>query len=158
MAAKKRRRKGDNTPRAAIQAARSPQQQGVLEQWSYSEQTIISGPLPDPEALAKYEEIHPGTAERLIVMAEKQGDHRREIEKQAIEAANNRAGTSLWLGWILALATIAAGTVIILNGYEVQGFALLIAEVVALVGAFVYGRIEQRRERIQKAAALQLRR
>lgn len=36
-----------------------------------SEQHVYSGPLPEPEALAKYDQIVPGAAERILTMAEK---------------------------------------------------------------------------------------
>ena len=33
---------------------------------------MYSGPIPPPEALARYEEIQPGAADRILKMAEKQ--------------------------------------------------------------------------------------
>ena len=37
----------------------------------------FSGPLPPPEVLEHYERIAPGTAERLLAMAESQSAHRQ---------------------------------------------------------------------------------
>ena len=44
-------------------------------------QSSFSGPLPPPQILEKYESIVPGSADRIIGMAEKQSEHRRSIEK-----------------------------------------------------------------------------
>lgn len=44
----------------------------------------FSGPLPHPEDLAKYEQILPGAADRLIRMAEQQAAHRQNLEKAVI--------------------------------------------------------------------------
>lgn len=40
-----------------------------------------SGPLPDPEDFKKYEEVLPGSANRIMEMAEKNQTHRIELEK-----------------------------------------------------------------------------
>lgn len=42
------------------------------------------GPLPPPEILQGYEAAFPGAAERILRMAEDQGAHRRDMEKQAL--------------------------------------------------------------------------
>lgn len=43
-----------------------------------------SGPLPDPATLERYDLLVPGTAERIIRMAEEQSAHRREFYKKEI--------------------------------------------------------------------------
>lgn len=43
-----------------------------------------SGPLPDPSTLAAYERMHPGTAERIIQMAERQQSHRMQLESDQL--------------------------------------------------------------------------
>ena len=45
---------------------------------------MYSGPIPPPEALARYEEIQPGAADRILKMAEKQQEHRMALETKAI--------------------------------------------------------------------------
>ncbi|MGV3095483.1 DUF2335 domain-containing protein [Staphylococcus borealis] len=39
-----------------------------------------SGPLPDPEDFKKYEEVLPGSANRIMEMAEKNQQHRMNLE------------------------------------------------------------------------------
>jgi uncharacterized membrane protein len=44
----------------------------------------FSGPLPHPEDLAKYEQVLPGAADRIIRMAEQQAAHRQNLERAVI--------------------------------------------------------------------------
>ncbi len=45
---------------------------------------MTSGPLPAPEQLAKYDEVVPGAADRIIAMAESNQTHRQENESKII--------------------------------------------------------------------------
>ena len=49
---------------------------------SITAQQYYSGPIPPPESLAKYNDIHPGLAERIITMAESEAIHRRKMESR----------------------------------------------------------------------------
>ncbi|MCD4823919.1 MAG: DUF2335 domain-containing protein [Phycisphaerae bacterium] len=50
------------------------------------EHHLFAGPLPPPVILDQYNNIIPDGAERIMVMAENQSLHRRQLEKQALEA------------------------------------------------------------------------
>ncbi|WP_274065417.1 DUF2335 domain-containing protein [Xylella fastidiosa] len=45
------------------------------------------GPLPAPDQLARFDEIVPGAAERIIKMAEQEGEHSRGIRRFAMKAS-----------------------------------------------------------------------
>ncbi len=45
-----------------------------------------SGPLPLPSTFAKYDEILPGAAERILALAEAQAAHRRDMEMQRLQS------------------------------------------------------------------------
>jgi uncharacterized membrane protein len=45
-----------------------------------------SGPVMPPEYAEHYEVIIPGSAERILIMAEKQANHRMEMEQKAVDA------------------------------------------------------------------------
>lgn len=45
-----------------------------------------SGPLPSPDYFRQYNEILPGAAERILLMAERQSDHRRLMQQKALDA------------------------------------------------------------------------
>lgn len=81
-----------------------------------------SGPIPSPDVLAKYEQMLPGTAERIIRMAETQQSHNHTLERRQLEAdiqhrnemlaaqktAINSTTLSDALGQILGFALAAA--------------------------------------------------
>ena len=69
----------------------------------------FSGPFPHPEILNKYNAVIPNGAERIMVMAEKQQNHRISLEKFVLENDARRADFGLILGFILALLVVGGG-------------------------------------------------
>jgi uncharacterized membrane protein len=109
-------------------------------------QEIFSGPLPDPSTLKEYEELLPGSAERVIDMAERAIVHHQEMEAKQVEndAISNREAWSrsrlgAILGCIVALAFAGVSLGFVLAGHPTAGAVLGSLEVAALVGAFMYG-------------------
>ncbi|HEV2754327.1 MAG TPA: DUF2335 domain-containing protein [Actinomycetota bacterium] len=152
-----KKKKGNNTPRHLRQQHPQQTEQAMrtLMQAGYSvtQEVYRSGPLPDPDELAKYEQAHPGAAKWIFDQAAIQGQHRRDLEKRNLEAAIKRSSIGMWLGFVLSVAVVAAGFVLLLRGREVWGFATMISALVALAGVFVYGRWSQSRERLRKLGA-----
>ena len=56
------------------------------------------------------------------------------------------------MGFIISLVVIGVGTGIILSGHTWEGTTIMGVDVVSLAGVFVYGRYEQRQERVAKDA------
>ena len=110
-----------------------------------------SGPTPHPEHLRQYEEIAPGSAQQMIDMAHDQARHRQHLEKVVVEGNDKRATHGLYLGWFIAVVVLAFGFVLVLQGRNLAGFITLIAEAATLAGVFVFGRLQQKKERIAKA-------
>ncbi|MGC4033697.1 MAG: DUF2335 domain-containing protein [Tepidisphaeraceae bacterium] len=46
-----------------------------------------SGPIPSPEAMKEYDSLCPGLANRIFEEAAKESQHRRDLEKTALEAS-----------------------------------------------------------------------
>ena len=111
------------------------------------------GPLPPPGTLAQYNEIIPNGAERIMVMAEEQSKHRRELEKIALKTDSRNSFLGVLSAFILGLATIIAGAIVILRGYSWPGALLGSAGLVGLVSVFIYGTKQRRQERESKAKA-----
>ena len=63
-----------------------------------------SGPLPPPDVMARYNDIVPGAAERILGMAENQTSHRIDIEKIAVRGDQTRSFWGLIFGFIISLA------------------------------------------------------
>lgn len=101
--------------------------------------TSFSGPLPPPQILEEYDRIAPGSATRIIAMAEKQADHRRRLETQIVSSdiANSRVG--LFCGLAIGIGGLAAGTIIAIKGNPQAGVGMGFLTLGSLVSVFVYG-------------------
>lgn len=119
-------------------------------------QASFSGPLPHPDILRGYNHVVSGAAERILVMAEEQARHRQSLERTVIEGGSRRANLGLWLGFILSIVVLALSAALIVNGYELAGTVIGSIDLVSLATVFVVGRIDQRKERIEKAGQEQL--
>ena len=51
----------------------------------------FSGPIPHPTILKGYEEVLLGSADRILSMTEKEGEHRRKIETELVKNDNIRS-------------------------------------------------------------------
>ncbi len=107
----------------------------------------FSGPLPDPETLAKYEQMIPGVAERLVHAFESEIAHRRKIELDSFQARSADAkyerrieARGQWLGFVIGLAGLGVGLAALLKGAPVTGGMLGGSTLAALVYVFVVGR------------------
>lgn len=100
-----------------------------------------SGPIPHPEHLSQYERILPGSADRLIKMAENQASHRQNSEKKIIDFEIKNKSRGQIFGFILAVLGIFGGFVLVLCDKDVIGMSSLFGSVAILVGAFIYGKI-----------------
>lgn len=110
------------------------------------------GPVAPAQQAAAWEQVLPGSADRILKMAEEQQKHRHHLERTSVEGAARRAWWGLWLGFVISLVVLGIGTGIILSGHTWEGTTIMGVDVVALAGVFVYGRREQRKERETKDA------
>lgn len=68
---------------------------------AFEEERSFSGPLPPPEYLDAYEKTLPGAPDRILVMAEKQVDHRIDVEKTIVKKKFNQSTLGQIIGAIL---------------------------------------------------------
>jgi uncharacterized membrane protein len=114
----------------------------------------FSGPLPPPEALERYNQILPGSAERLIAMAESQHSHRQELEKHVIHSNVSAQRLGTILGFIVAMTVIIGGVYLVHEGKSGEGLAAILTALAALVGVFVYSKYEQQKDLARKTQGL----
>jgi len=105
------------------------------------------GPVPPAASLAQYDEVVPGAAERIIAMAEQEAVHRQLMEKKVIESdiLNSRKGLNY--GIIIGLTAVIGGCACVMTGHDVSGSIIGGTGLTGLVGVFVYGSRERRKER-----------
>lgn len=109
-----------------------------------------SGPLPSASELARYNDLIPNGAERIMVMAEKQLDHRVQIETTVINSEQKQATRGQIFGFLLVGALIVAGTVLGLHGQSIPAAAVFTTTILSVAGAFVLGRKAQERNLDEK--------
>lgn len=96
----------------------------------------FAGPLPPPGLLLEYEQAMPGLAERIVLMAENEGNHRRAVENRLIRLSE----WGLFTGFILSLVAIGGGLFLVWTGKGLEGLAPLILSIVGIVTIFVLRR------------------
>jgi uncharacterized membrane protein len=118
------------------------------------EAELFEGPLPPPQALAEYDRICPGSASRLLAMAEAQSQHRQELEKHFVVSNCRSQDRGPILGFILAAGVIVIGGYLILQGKELTGLTALVAALAAIVVPFIYGKRAQKEKLAEKRKEL----
>jgi uncharacterized membrane protein len=118
------------------------QHQAVVSAWH--------GPLPSPADLAQFEQVLPGMADRIMTMAEAQGQHRREIESRAVTTAIRTQYIGVCFGFVTAMVAIGGGIYLIASGFQTTGLVSILATLVGLVSAFVFGRQRLQGDRASK--------
>ncbi len=114
---------------------------------------FFSGPLPPPEILKRFNDIVPGSAERIIKMAEAQFEHRTDLEKKVINSDISRSKWGQILGFIIAIAGLIVAALISIYGSQLAGGIIGVGTLASLVGVFMYGsktRVKEREEKSQK--------
>lgn len=107
-----------------------------------------AGPLPPPAVLKQYDDIVPGAADRILTMAESQSRHRRDLETKVINADTRNARLGLIFGFLIGMTGVVGGIVVILGGQgQILGGFISVGALAALVGVFVYGSTQRRKER-----------
>ena len=111
---------------------------------------FFSGPLPPPEVLTGYNDAFPGAAERIVAMAESQSQHRQTIEKRVVDSNCRNELAGLIVGSILSAIAIVGGIYLAAHDKPLSGFGVILTDVVALAGIFIYNRQAQIKERADK--------
>jgi uncharacterized membrane protein len=106
----------------------------------------FSGPLPPSEILRKYDELLPGSAERIIAMVEKQGAHRQGLESEVVKSNCKNERLGMIFGLIICVMAIVAGIYAVKMGKEGFGIAAIISALAAPMAVFIYGKSRQKKD------------
>lgn len=127
---------GDQTSDSRVPAAFSEEGIEYIQQL-LSIEMRWEGPLPPPAALAAFEQIHPGMAERIVAMVEKEQAHRQSAQRTALRAEVASTLGGLVSGFVLAVLLILVSAYLILEGHDWAGSTLGSGTIVSLVAVFV---------------------
>ena len=123
-----------------------------VEITSVSRRITWRAPIPQPDAMERYDRLLPGAAERILRRWEKQSDHRMYVEKTRVESDSRRSDVGLIFAFILSLLIISLGAYAVIWGNPWVGVAVIGINIAGLAGVFVYGTNSRRRERERKAS------
>lgn len=101
------------------------------------------GPLPDPETLERYSEIIPDGANRVMDMAEKQQNHKINIENKIVTGQLQQSNLGQIFAFIIGMSFLGGGVYCIINGHEWGGSIIGVGGLTSLVTAFIQGKKQQ---------------
>jgi hypothetical protein len=100
--------------------------------------------------LKAYDELEPGRAAKLLILAEDQARHRMTLETTHLRSDRRRSWAGLGAGFAVAMTALGCGTWLIFLGHDLSGGAVVGVDLLGLVSTFIYGTQSQRTERIEK--------
>ena len=93
-----------------------------------------SGPLPSPQDFAAYKETLPTAPERILVMAEREQEHRHKIENNIIGKKGRENLLGQIFAFLLVLACLGVAAFLSMNNHDVlAGTIITIAAVLASI-------------------------
>ena len=113
------------------------------------------GPIPPSGEFERYEAILPGSANRILAMAERSAAHRHQWEARVldIDEAAVKGGIGLQargqcFAFILGLIVLVLGGYLMATGGEPKwGFTIILLDVLVLAGIFITGKVTEHLER-----------
>lgn len=131
---------------------------GPTTVWQIAQQTITTGPIPSAYEIESYERVLPGSADRILSMAEKNQQRRHESEQSADEvnrllktanaeavlasarasdAASEEARRSQFMAFTIVILFLGCSVTLALLGKEIAASVLGGGVLVALVTTFL---------------------
>lgn len=110
------------------------------------EATSFSGPIPPPEILSGYNDVVQNGAERIINMAEKQSNHRMQLEDHAIKEELKQSRLGQIFGFTLGLVGMGLATTLAILGHEAIAGIFGTTTILGLVTVFVLGKKSQHKD------------
>ena len=112
--------------------------------------STYSGPLPHPDILRQFDDVLPGSAERIFSQFEAQSAHRRSLEATVIAsgAFSQKLGTVS--GLLIGVMGVGGGLWLAHDGKSLEGLSTSFTTLAVLVGTYLYQRRKQDTERADK--------
>lgn len=112
-----------------------------------SSSVSYSGPLPTPEYFQGYENVVPGSAERILRMAETQSEHRKRQESKVIDGQLEQNSRGQIFAFILSLVCLGIAIYFATLGHPELAGKVLTVTVVGLAGVFLANKFFTRKSK-----------
>jgi uncharacterized membrane protein len=120
------------------------EQKQNIQQHSKTVLARISSPLPPPEMLAGYERVQNGLIDTIIEMTEREGEHRRDLEKRKLQAEIDSMqrddvliSRAQIFAFSLSILAILIGGIVGIYGAQITGSIIGTSGVVGIIVAFI---------------------
>lgn len=101
---------------------------------------VYSGPIPHPDLLREFDQIIPNGADRIMKQAELQSAHRQSLEKELVHSKSRDSLLGIIVGGLITFILIIGALVLLYNGKNIEGLAVIVMSLSTLAGVFVYGK------------------
>lgn len=98
---------------------------------------FYSGPIPDPLTLQQYEQVLPGSADRILTMAEKEQSTRHENNSKLIKEITLNSRYGIIISGIISVLCIIGGTICALADKAMFGLFLTVGGISTIVATFL---------------------
>lgn len=114
-----------------------PKEQQHVETYAVR-QSHYSGPLPMPEDLAKYDQVVPGAAERIIRMAEEEMKHRHENDNRMARSIIRTTVISIVFAFLSVIILSLIVFFALYSGYDKVAGVIAVGSIAAVAGVFIF--------------------
>ena len=109
------------------------------------------GLIPPPAMFAEFERILPGSANRILTIAEKQTGHRHKIETRVIWFDGGKSILGLLLAFLVIVVGIATGAYLILKDKSIEGFLTIFSPIATVAAAYMWQQTNNQQNKKDKS-------
>ena len=93
--------------------------------------------MPSADQLAKYEEYIPGSAERIIKMAENAHSHAYEIDKETLKVVGQERCRGQYMAFFIGVLSIGSAFYLSLEGHSFAGTGIGVAGIILITAQVI---------------------
>lgn len=109
----------------------------------------FAGPLPHPSIMEGYEHVLPGSAERILVMAEKQLEHRIKTESLLAKEQMKQSGRGQHYALFICSFALGISAALAFTGHEVTASVIGGLDLIGLAAVFIAGKAFEAKEKTE---------
>ena len=97
----------------------------------------FNGPLPPPSLFGKYDEILPGSANRILKITEREQNQRHDWDNKALDFQNKEVSRGQYLGFILGIVAIGGSVACAYFGQTWVAIVIGSTSLAGIITAFI---------------------